>query len=75
MIHIEQAAPGLHVWYKPNPNGMPEYGAITNSNDRFVFVRFCFDNHAKACRPEDLHWPPHYVALDGTCPEGQHYSP
>lgn len=33
---------------------MPEDGIITGTSDRFVFVRYSGEVHAKATRPEDL---------------------
>lgn len=69
MIALADAKPGLVVWY-----GQIEYGMITSVNDTYVFVRFGVELHSKACRPEDLHWPPSYCAQDGGV-EGQIYGP
>lgn len=73
MIRVEDAKPGFHVYYGPRSD--PEYGVITSANERYVFVRFGLDTGSKACRPDDLNWPPDFCAIDGACPDGQLYSP
>lgn len=71
MILLADARPPLHVFYQQPHMGSPEYGFITSVNERYVFVRFLFDSHSKACRPEDLHWPPDFCAIYGGNPPGQ----
>lgn len=41
--------PGDHVTYRPHSGAPAETGDVTSVNDRYVFVRFDGDTHAKAC--------------------------
>ena len=75
MIALEDAVPARHVFYQQPHMPQPEYGVITSVSPwgrrPYVHVRFLFDHHSKACRPEDLHWPPDFRAGDGANPPGQ----
>ena len=62
MILIEDALGQMTVWYGDRSN--PEYGTITSRNNKYVFVLFQGCWQSKACRPEDLNWPPSYCARD-----------
>lgn len=42
------------VEYRSPGSPVAERGFVTSRNDRFVFVRFGLDLHAKACAPQDL---------------------
>jgi hypothetical protein len=77
MIDVNDARPGLHVFYQQPHMKWPEYGAIVRVSEHAawgkacVFVRFLFDTTAKACRREDLYWPPDFCAIGGGNPPGQ----
>ncbi len=43
--------PGDGVVYRPPPGGPAEDGEVIRVNDRYVFVRFVGDRHAKAVAP------------------------
>lgn len=68
-----QAKVGLHVFYQQPHMSSPEYGVIRSVDAApcYVHVLFIGDSTAKACRPEDLYWPPDFCAADRCNPEGQ----
>lgn len=73
MIDPADVKPGLNCLYQRPPMRHPEYGTIVRASDtaRYVFVRFLFETTAKACRHEDLFWPPDFCAIGGGNPPGQ----
>lgn len=82
MIDIKDAHEGMHVFYQRQPMRTPEYGTIVRTNEYdcariaqlMVFVLFIGDSTPKACRPDDLYWPPDYCAFDDVNPAGQKFS-
>ncbi len=43
--------PGDRVVYRPRSGGPAEDGVVVHVDDRYVFVRFVGDRHAKAVAP------------------------
>jgi hypothetical protein len=64
---------GVSVFYQQPHMKAPEYGVITSiqSMPVYLHVRFMFDTTSKACRPQDLHWPPDFCAQDRCNTPGQ----
>lgn len=82
MIDIKDAKSGMHVFYQRKPMRSPEYGIVIRTNEEhcsnpkslMVFVLFFGEQTPKACRPDDLFWPPDYCAMDDVNPKGQIFS-
>lgn len=72
MISIDDAKPGLVVYYQARHQTQAEHGVITSINNpaRMVRVRFGTDDHSKSCNLRDLFWPSNFVAAE---PPGQKY--
>jgi hypothetical protein len=76
-INAREAKAGMAVFYQQSHMPRPEYGVISSDpyySWNYVHVRFNGELHAKACRPEDLHWPPDFCAADRVNVDGQLFS-